>query len=38
VCFMNDTPPEGCMSSDVFIYFDINAEPGKVDATADASA
>lgn len=23
VCFMNDTPPEGCMSSDVFEYFDI---------------
>lgn len=38
VCFMNDKPPTGCMSSDVFIYFDINAEPvASRDGTADAS-
>lgn len=24
VCFMNDLPPDSCMSSDVFVYFDIS--------------
>lgn len=42
-CFMNDAPPEGCMTKDVFIYFDKTSEfpracASAIDATADASA
>lgn len=38
VCFMNDTPPEGCMSKDIFKFLEFNFKGKKVDATADASA
>lgn len=38
VCFMNQKPPAGCMSKDVFKYLDFNFKGKKVDATADASA
>jgi len=38
VCFMNDAPPEGCMSKDIFKFLEFNFKGKNVDATADASA